>query len=153
MSRSVSKEELLTMAGQEMEPSSWFPVDQDRVNQFADATNDHQWIHVDEAKAAHTPFGGTIAHGLLSLSLLPALASEKTIAPEGLVMAFNYGYNKVRFLNPVRVGSEVRLHSKIIDVREKEPGRVLVTSEVQLEIQGVDKPALIAESLVLYVVG
>jgi acyl dehydratase len=149
----VPAEELLSMAGREIEPSSWLLIDQDRVGLFADATGDHQFIHVDPEMAARTPLGGTIAHGLLSLSLLPHLAEEHAVTPEGLQMAFNYGYNKVRFLQPVRVGSEVRLRSKILEVREKDPGRFLVTVEVALEIKGTEKPALVAESLAMYVVG
>lgn len=148
----VPKEEFLALAGRELSPSSWLEIDQERVNLFADATGDHQFIHVDPEKAARTPLGGTIAHGLLSLSLLPPLSLEQGVSPEGMVMAFNYGYNKVRFLQPLRVGSTVRMHSKILNVREKEPGRLLVTAEVTLEIKGSEKPALVAESLAMYVV-
>jgi acyl dehydratase len=149
----IPKAELLALAGTELEPTSWFLVDQERVNQFADATDDHQFIHVDPERAAQTPFGGTIAHGLLSLSLLPALFGEVAPSPEGLVMALNYGYDKVRFIDPVRVGSEVRLLSKVTAVKEKQPGRFLVHTEITMEIRGGKKPALVAESLIMYVVG
>ncbi len=153
MPRIVPKEELLRMAGTAAEPSAWLKIEQDRIHLFADATGDHQYIHVDAEKAAKTPFGSTIAHGFLSLSLLPHLSEEVAIVPEGLVMGINYGLNKVRFLQPVKVGSEVRLLSKIIDVREKKPGHVLVTAEATVEIRGEEKPALVAETLALYVVG
>ncbi len=149
----VSKDELLGMAGHESEPSSWLVVDQDRVNLFAEATGDHQFIHVDPEKAARTPLGGTVAHGYLTLSLLPMLAAEITVKPEGLAMAFNYGANKVRFPSPVRAGSEVRLRSKILEVIEKGPGRILVTAQATVEIRGQDKPALVAETLSMFVIG
>ena len=149
----ISTEELLALAGTELEPTSWFLIDQERVNGFADATDDHQFIHVDPERAAATPFGGTIAHGLLSLSMLPSLFGEVAPTPEGLVMALNYGYNKVRFIDPVRVGSEVRLHSKVTAVQEKQPGRFLMHTEITMEIRGGQKPALVAESLIMYIVG
>jgi acyl dehydratase len=153
MPHPISKDELLALAGTELEPTSWFLVDQERVNLFADATDDHQFIHVDPERAAATPFGGTIAHGLLSLSLLPVLFGEVSPTPEGLVMALNYGYDKVRFVDPVRVGSEVRLHSKVTAVQEKKPGHILLHTEITMEIRGGKKPALVAESLIMYVVG
>ncbi len=149
----VSKEELLSMAGRESEPTAWLTIDQERVDLFADATGDHQFIHVDPEKAARTPLGGTVAHGYLTLSLLPMLAAEIAVMPEGMVMAFNYGVNKVRFPSPVRVGSEIRLRSRITDVLEKGPGRILVTAEATVEIRGQEKPALVAETLSMYVVG
>ncbi len=149
----VSKEELLSMAGRESEPTAWLTIDQERVDLFADATGDHQFIHVDPEKAARTPLGGTVAHGYLTLSLLPMLAAEIAVMPEGMVMAFNYGVNKVRFPSPVRVGSEIRLRSRITDVLEKGPGRILVTAEATVEIRGQEKPALVAETLSMFVVG
>ncbi len=149
----VRPEQLLGMAGQESEPSSWMVIDQERINLFADATGDHQFIHVDPEKAARTPLGTTVAHGFLSLSLLPMLSKEIAVVPEGLKMAFNYGLNKVRFPCPVKVGSEVRLRSKITGVTEKGPGRILVTTRHEVEIRGEDKPALVAEMLAMMVVG
>ena len=149
----VSTEELLGMAGHESEPTTWFKIDQERVNLFADATGDHQFIHVDPEKAALTPIGTTVAHGFLTLSLLPMLSEEIALMPEGLAMAFNYGLNKVRFPRPVKVGSEVRLRSKIISVTEKNPGQILVTSQAKVEIRGGKKPALVAETLAMYVIG
>ena len=149
----VSKEELLTMAGHESQPTAWLTVDQDRIDQFADATGDHQFIHVDPEKAARTPLGGTVAHGYLTLSLLPMMAEEIALVPEGTVMAFNYGVNKVRFPSPVLVGSEVRLRSKISSVVEKNPGQILLTTQATVEIRGQEKPALVAETLAMFVVG
>lgn len=149
----VSKEELLRMAGTAVEPSAWLRIDQDRINLFADATGDHQYIHIDPEKASKTPFGATIAHGFLSLSLLPHLSEEVAVRPEGVHMVINYGLNKVRFLQPVKVGSEVRLVSKIADVVEKKPGHILITTEAAVEIRGEEKPALVAEMLLMYVVG
>ena len=153
MSSYVSKEELLGMAGHESAPTPWLEIDQERVNRFADATGDHQFIHVDPEKAARTPLGTTVAHGYLTLSLLPMLAQEIDVVPEGTMMAFNYGVNKVRFPHPVKVGSSVRLRSKILDVTEKVPGRLLVRAQATVEIQGEEKPGLVAETLVMYVVG
>lgn len=148
----VSTEELLSMAGHESQPTSWMAIDQERVNLFADATGDHQFIHVDPEKAALTPLGTTVAHGFLTLSLLPMMTEEIAVVPEGIAMAFNYGANKIRFPNPVKVGSEVRLRSKILRVIEKNPGQFLVTSEATVEIRGEEKPALVAETLIMYVV-
>ena len=149
----VSKEELLRMAGRESGPTAWLKIDQDRVDRFADATGDHQFIHVDPERAARTPLGTTVAHGYLTLSLLPLLSAEIAVQPRGMRMAFNYGVNRVRFPNPVKVGSEIRLRSKILDVVEKSPGRILVTAEATVEIRGEDKPALVAETLTMFVVG
>lgn len=149
----VSKEKLLALDGRESGPTAWFAIDQDRINLFADATGDHQFIHVDPEKAARTPLGSTVAHGFLTLSLLPMLADEIAVMPEGMAMAFNYGVDRVRFPSPVRAGSEVRLRSKILGVTEKSPGRLLVRSAMTVEIRGEEKPALVAEMLAMYVVG
>lgn len=149
----VPIKELLGMAGHELPPSSWFEIEQNRVDRFADATEDHQYIHVDPERAAATPFGGTIAHGYLSLSLLPRLSAEHAVRPEGLVMAINYGLDRVRFLQPVRTGSRVRLRSKIDAVTEKGPGRILLAAEATLEIEGEEVPAFVADTLTLFLVG
>ncbi|MEM7350181.1 MAG: MaoC family dehydratase [Acidobacteriota bacterium] len=141
------------MAGHESEPSAWLEVDQARVNLFADATGDHQFIHIDPEKAAQTPLGSTVAHGFLTLSLLPMLAQEVALTPEGLLMAFNYGVDKVRFPSPVKVGSEVRLRSQVLEVTEKGLGRILVRSQATVEIRGEEKPGLVAETLTMYIVG
>ena len=135
--------------GTEFEPSDWLEVDQDRINQFADATLDYQFIHVDSEKA--TPlFGSTIAHGFLSLSLTAGLKAGG-IAPENMTMAFNYGLDRVRFLTPVNVGSKVRTKAKLLSVDEKDDGRYLVKNEVTMEIEGQEKPAFIAEALTMFV--
>lgn len=152
MPKVVPLHELLEMAGREGEPSSWLKIDQDQIDLFADATRDRQFIHVDPEKAARTQLGTTIAHGYLTLSLLPHLGEENGVIPEGLLMAFNYGLDKLRFVQPVPVGSEVRLRSKILKVTEKEPGRILVSAEATVEIKGEEKPALVAETLTMYVV-
>ena len=149
----VSREELLKMAGRESPPTSWLEIDQDRVDRFADATDDHQFIHVDPEKAARTPLGTTVAHGFLTLSLVPKLSGEIGVMPEGLLMTFNYGLDKVRFPAPVKVGSEIRLRSKILSVTEKSPGRLLVKTEATIEIRGEEKPAMVADSLMMFVVG
>ena len=149
----VPAEKLLEMAGHEAGPSEWLVVDQERIDRFADATEDHQFIHVDPERAAATPLGSTIAHGFLTLSLLPRLNDELAVMPEGMQMAFNYGLDKVRFLQPVRSGSRVRLRNRILEVKAKSGARILVKSEARVEIEGEEKPALIAETLYLFVVG
>ena len=146
----VPAEKLVDYVGQEIGSSDWFEVDQDRIDMFADATLDHQFIHIDSEKA--TPlFGSTIAHGFLSLSLVPHLTSQAVLAPENLKMVFNYGLDKVRFINPVNVGSKVRTHSKCVSVDDKGDGRYLMKTEVTMEIKGIEKPAYIAETLSMFV--
>jgi len=151
MKRTITASEMASLAGQETEPSSWLEISQERVDRFADATNDHQFIHVDQARATRTPFGGTIAHGFLTLSLIPFLTAEKAPEFEGLVMGINYGSDKVRFLQPVRVGSRVRARQKYLEVTEKHPGQWLVRTLVTVEIENETKPALIAETLAIFV--
>jgi acyl dehydratase len=153
MPKWVPKDELLRMAGAESPPSAWLTIDQDRIDIFAEATGDHQFIHVDPERAAQTPFGSTIAHGFLTLSLLSTLLAETALMPEGTVMGINYGLDRLRFLQPVTVGSEVRARSKLLDVVEKGRRRLLLTAEVTVEIRGQEKPALIAEALSLFVIG
>jgi|TARA_B110000240_G_scaffold158925_1_gene177141 acyl dehydratase len=146
----VPAETLVDYIGKDLGSSDWFEVDQERINQFANATLDHQFIHVDSEKA--TPlFGSTIAHGFLSLSLIPHLTAQAVLAPENLKHVFNYGLDKVRFLNPVNVGSKVRTHSKLLSVDDKGDGRYLTKTEVVMEIEGVDKPAYIAETLSMFI--
>lgn len=152
MTAAVPASELKSFIGKDMGHSEWMTIDQERVNQFAQCTGDHQFIHLDEEKAKQTPFGGTIAHGFLSLSLLPVLSAGLLVRPEGLKMAVNYGMDSLRFIQPVRVGSRVRLHVSVIDVTEKNPGQWLVKAKSTLEIEGNDKPAFIAEGLTLYFV-
>ncbi|PXA96448.1 nodulation protein NodN [Nostoc sp. 3335mG] len=126
--------------------SDWLEVTQERIDRFAEATGDHQFIHVDPERAAQTPFGGTIAHGFLSLSLMPVLA-QSTGAPqiEGARMGVNYGGNKTRFLTPVRSGKRVRGRFKLLKFVERQPGVWEQVTEFTLEIEGEPKPALIAE--------
>jgi acyl dehydratase len=146
----VPAETLVDYIGKDLGSSDWFEVDQERINQFANATLDHQFIHVDSEKA--TPlFGSTIAHGFLSLSLIPHLTAQAVLAPENLKHVFNYGLDKVRFINPVNVGSKVRTHSKLLSVDDKGDGRYLTKTEVVMEIEGVDKPAYIAETLSMFI--
>ncbi len=149
----VPKEELLAAKGKDLGCSAWFQIDQARINAFADATLDHQFIHVDEAAAKQTPFGGTIAHGFLTLSMLPHLMKDLTLIPQNVVMGINYGFNSLRFLNPVPVGSKIRACAQIKDVIEKNPGQFLVTYNVRIEIEGIEKPALVAEWLTMSITG
>jgi acyl dehydratase len=130
--------------GRELGPGDWFTVDQSRVDGFADDTEDHQWIHVDPEKAASSPFGGTIAHGFLTLSLLPHLANSARRL-DGVRMGVNYGLNKVRFPAPVKVGSRVRATVTITDAEDLSDDGVQVVSKVTVEIEGSEKPACIAE--------
>jgi len=146
----VPAEKLVDYVGKEIGTSEWFEVDQERINQFADTTLDHQFIHVDPEKAAPL-FGSTIAHGFLSLSLIPHLTSQAVLAPENLKHVFNYGLDKVRFINPVNVGSKVRTLSKVVSVDDKGDGRYLMKTEITMEIDGVDKPAFVAESLSMFI--
>lgn len=146
----VPVEKLKTMIGQDNGISDWILIDQAKVNLFADATDDHQWIHVDVENAKKGPFGGTIAHGFLILSLTPLFSSSGKYLPEGMKMVLNYGLNKVRFINPVPVGSRVRSKMIISGVEEKDGGRLLVTTTHTIEIEGQEKPACIAEALAMF---
>ena len=130
--------------GTDLGASDWIEVTQDRINLFADATEDHQFIHIDQALAAQTPFGGTIAHGFLSLSLLSRMAADVMLAPETTRMGVNYGFEKVRFLAPVRGGKRVRGHFTLASFEQKRPGQYQFVHDVTVEIEGEDKPALIA---------
>ena len=135
--------------GSQLGPTDWLEVTQERVNLFADATDDHQWIHVDPERAANGPFGGTIAHGLLTLSLLPHF-THQLYTVDNVAMAINYGYNKVRFITPVRVGSKVRARAEIAKVDQLDRA-VQATVTVAVEIEGSDKPAAVAESIVRFI--
>ena len=135
--------------GQELGRSEWLKIDQQRIDLFAEATGDFQFIHVDPEKAARTPFGSTIAHGFLTLSLMPKLMESLLVLPEGLKMVVNYGLDSVRFIQPVMVDSRVRLKAELTDVTEKKPGQWLLKVTATLEIEGEEKPAYIAEPLSL----
>jgi acyl dehydratase len=141
--------ELKDYVGKELGYSDWLTIDQERINLFAEATGDFQFIHVDPVKAAQTPFGSTIAHGFLSLSLMPKLMEDILILPEGVKMVINYGLDSVRFIQPVKVDSKVRLKVDLVDVTEKKPGQWLLKATATLEIEGSEKPAYIAEPLSL----
>ncbi|MCI3943580.1 MaoC family dehydratase [Pseudomonas syringae] len=140
---------LTQYVGKEPEYSDWLTIDQERINLFAEATGDFQFIHVDPVKAAQTPFGTTIAHGFLSLSLIPKLMEGIMVLPEGLKMAVNYGMDSLRFIQPVPVNSRVRLKLQLTDVTEKKPGQWLLKATATLEVEGQEKPAFIAEPLTL----
>jgi acyl dehydratase len=137
-------DEIRARVGQEVGISSWLTVDQARIDAFAQATEDRQFIHIDPAAAAQTPFGGTIAHGFLSLSLLSRMGAEAMLLPDGLKMAVNYGLDRVRFVAPVRSGTRVRGRFTLDSVEEKAPGQILFRHAVTVEIEGGDKPALTA---------
>ena len=142
----MTPQELQAKVGQMIGTSDWFEVTQDRINKFAEATGDFQFIHIDEEKAKLTPFGGTIAHGFLTLSLIPVLgAMTEGARVTDVKMGVNYGGNKTRFISPVRAGKRVRAHVKLLDLTEKRPGQWQQTNEYTIEIEGEDKPALIAE--------
>lgn len=142
----ISPQEMKDMVGQNLGTSEWLLVDQEMINKFADATGDHQFIHVNEEMAKMTPFGGTIAHGFLTLSLFPVLMAKSDCPRvEGVKMGVNYGGNKVRFLAPVRSGKKVRGHFKLLELEEKRPGQWQQTLEFTVEIEGEDKPAVMAE--------
>jgi acyl dehydratase len=140
-------EELAEAAGEELGTSEWVEITQARVDQFAEATGDHQWIHVDVEKAAAGPFGGTIAHGYLTLSLLPMLGSQ-VFSLETPGAKLNYGVNKVRFPHPVRVGKRIRLHVTMGEVTELPAGHQVMFKH-SIEIEGEEKPACVAETVVL----
>jgi acyl dehydratase len=152
MTKTIKVSEFPALVGKELEPSSWIEITQERVNQFAEATNDFQFIHVDPEKAAQTPFGGPIAHGFLSLSLLSYLNAQTAIVPENLLMGINYGSDKVRYLMPLRVGKRVRSKQTILEVSEKSPGQWLLKTAVTVEIEGEKTPALAAEILSMLVI-
>jgi len=139
----MNLQDLQARVGETIGTSEWYLIDQDRIDHFADTTEDHQFIHVDPEAAKATPFGGTIAHGFLTLSMLAAFMS-KLDKPQ-VQMSVNYGFNKVRFLSPVKSGKRIRGHFKLIELAEKRPGQWQQTVEVTVEIEGEDKPALLAE--------
>jgi acyl dehydratase len=146
MARTINGvDELKSLVGENLGTSDWLEITQDRVNLFAEATGDHQWIHVDPERAKDGPFGGTIAHGYLTMSLGPVLLPQ-VVTVTGFSMALNYGLNKLRFPAPVPVGSKVRLSAELIDV-EDVAGGVQVTYRLTFEVDGQDKPACVAEAV------
>ncbi|WP_111656819.1 MaoC family dehydratase [Isoalcanivorax indicus] len=150
----VEPAELVNFVGQELGASEWFRIDQDRINAFADATLDHQFIHVNPEQAKMTPFGTTIAHGYLTVSLLPYLQTtiDGLMVPKGLKMGMNYGFDKLRFMAPVKVDKRIRARATLLEATERKPGQWLLKFEYTVDIEGEDKPALVAEWLVMYFV-
>jgi acyl dehydratase len=147
MPQLIKKQEIEKYIGHICEPTDWFEVTQDQVNSFADCTLDRQFIHIDPVAAAQTPFGGTIAHGFLTLSMLSYFSESFNLLIEGIYMGVNKGFDKVRFVAPVLVGSKIRCHATIVDINEKKPGQFDFKVAVTVEIEGGDKPALVAEWL------
>ncbi|UYV37092.1 MaoC family dehydratase [Rhodobacteraceae bacterium D3-12] len=144
MSKTLTLDEMRALVGKEMGVSSWFEIDQKRIDAFADVTEDWQFIHVDPDAAAKTPFGTTIAHGFLTLSMLSAMVYEMPVL-DGVVMGVNYGFDKVRFLSPVPAGSRIRARFVLSELDESKPGFVTSYTAVTVEIEGHDKPALAAD--------
>jgi acyl dehydratase len=148
----ASVEKIRSRIGTEIGISEWLTIGQDRIDMFAEATEDRQFIHVDSQAAAATPFGGTVAHGFLSLSMLSWMGAQAMLIPEGLKMAVNYGLDRVRFIAPVRAGQRIRGRFVLDSIEERSPGHLLVRHSVTVEIEGVDKPALTAQWLGLLIV-
>ena len=137
-------DEIRNRVGEEIGVSSWLAIDQKRIDEFADATEDRQFIHVDPEAAARTPFGGTIGHGFLSLSMLSRMAAEAMLVPDNIRMAVNYGLDRVRFIAPVKSGKRIRGRFRLDSIEEKAPGQLLLRHTVTVEIEGEEKPALTA---------
>jgi len=152
MAVKMTKDNVRSLVGSELGVSDWLRIEQARVNAFADTTEDHQFIHVDPERAAATPFGGTIAHGFLTLSLLPRMMEDIGGGMEDTVMGLNYGFDRIRLLAPVRVNSRVRARAKLLDVQEKAPKQFLIKQEITIEIENESKPALVAEWLTMVMV-
>jgi len=143
----TSLDEIRSRIGEEVGVSSWMTIDQQRIDEFDGATEDRQFIHTDPEAAAQTPFGGTIAHGFLSLSMLSRMAAEGMLVPDNVKMAVNYGLDRVRFIKPVRSGKRIRGRFRLDSVEEKAPGQLLLRHTVTVEIEGEEKPALTAQWL------
>ncbi|MFZ2241857.1 MAG: MaoC family dehydratase [Gordonia amarae] len=144
--RPTTIDDLVALTGRELGPTEWHELTQDEVNTFADVTNDHQWIHIDTEKAAAGPFGTTIGHGLLTLSLGPGF-TEELLAFDGFAHSLNYGYGKVRFPHPLPVGSKVRMRATITDVQPTGTGSAQITTTQVFEAEGIEKPVCVAESI------
>ena len=139
--------DIRSRVGEEIGISGWLTIDQKRIDEFAEATEDRQFIHVDPEAAARTPFGGTIGHGFLSLSMLSRMAAEAMLVPDSIKMAVNYGLDRVRFIAPVKSGKRIRGRFRLDSVEEKAPGQLLMRHTVTVEIEGEKKPAMTAEWL------
>ncbi|MBQ0798930.1 MAG: MaoC family dehydratase [Porticoccaceae bacterium] len=155
MTLKIDTSDLQSNVGKDCGTSDWFEIDQQRINDFADVTKDHQFIHVDPERAKDTPFGGTIAHGYLTMSLLAYFMQYGGVGVDvpNKTMGLNYGMDKLRFLQPVPSGSKVRANAKLVEATEKKPGQYLFKLEVTVEIEGEAKPALIAETLTMVFAG
>jgi acyl dehydratase len=153
MGTTVTRQELESRIGAQLGVSDWFLIDQARVDEFADVTLDHQFVHVDPEKARNTPFGGTIVHGFLTLSLLVHLCLQFIPELANRKLLVNYGFDRIRFAAPVRVGKRIRAVAKLGGVEERKPGNVMLRVDVTVEIEGETKPALVAEWLSMHVVG
>jgi acyl dehydratase len=154
MKKELSVQEFASMVGQEIGTSSWFHVTQELINQFADVTHDWQFIHIDPVRAkAETPFGGTIAHGFLTVSLLSKFAYEVLPAIENTTASINYGFDKLRFISPVHAGKKIRARFVLKEFTQKSPKDITTKTEVTVEIEGATKPALIAEWIGMRVLG
>jgi len=147
----ASLDEIRSRIGEDVGTSSWITINQERIDNFAEATEDRQFIHTDPEGAAAAGLGGTIAHGFLSLSLLSLMGAEAMVMPEGVKLVFNYGFDRVRFLAPVRSGKRIRGRFRLESVEEKRPGQFLFRHEVTVDIEGEDKPALTATWLAMFV--
>ncbi|MCH2346497.1 MAG: MaoC family dehydratase [Pseudomonadales bacterium] len=152
MALTLSVDQLNDYIGEEVGISEWLLVDQERINQFAEATGDHQYIHVDSERAAQTPFGTTIAHGFLTMSLVVLMGYEGSTKLKNSVMGINYGFDKLRFINPVKVNSKIRGRFRLISAEEKNTNQWLLKHNITVEIAGEEKPALVAEWLGMTVV-
>lgn len=150
--KNINIEKIQEMVGKELGASNWMEIDQNRINSFAECTDDYQYIHLDEEKTrAETSFGGTIAHGFLSLSLLSKFANESSFEFSNKKIIINYGFNKIRFINPVRAGKKIRAKFILLEVSQRKNSQMLIKFEVTIEIEGEDKPAVFAEWLTLLV--
>jgi acyl dehydratase len=150
--KTVSRETLQSEVNTATITTDWFEVKQSQIDQFADCTLDHQFIHIDPEAAAKSPFGTTIAHGFLSLSMLSHFAESFGTMIEGVYMGVNYGFDKVRFISPVAVNSKIRANAKLVEATEKKPGQFMLKTEIEVEIEGTDKPALKAEWITMQMV-
>jgi acyl dehydratase len=149
----MTREELDAFIGATLGQSDWMRIEQSRIDEFARVTEDHQFVHVDPVKAAETPFGATIAHGLLTLSMIVRLCWDFVPKLDGTTMILNYGFDKVRFITPVKVDSRIRARAVLAEITERKPGQLLVQLDVEIEIEGLDTPALVAQWLSLHLVG
>jgi len=145
MTTTIKKEDIKNYINFETAPTPWHTVNQNQIDQFGECTLDRQFIHVDPEKAKDSPFGSTIAHGFLTLSMLSHFSESYSIVIDGMYMGLNSGFDKVRFLAPVKVDSRIRAKAKFIEIVEKSPGQFRIKTEVTIEIEGEDKPAMVAE--------